>query len=201
MTDFLLRRTTVTSRIEQVSELDPPTLTICIDPPFKISLAKKYNFSNQFNIFFKDYNDSTYQERFEKLSYILNQDFQINLKVIDTNIESSIETTLGQVNIKNLSFQVFGILTKFHGRCYTIEPKFTVKNIPFEMLFSIQPNSTLVEDYPRKYFVYLTSKDDWHGIVTNDWPQYNPTKAQCLKITEKVSFNIASLHFEWTKVN
>ena len=43
MSDFLLRRTTVTSRIEQVNELDPPTLTICIDPPFKISLAKKYN--------------------------------------------------------------------------------------------------------------------------------------------------------------
>ena len=65
---------------------------------------------------------------------------------------------------KPLTFQVFDILTKFHGRCYTIEPKFTVKNIPFEMLFSIQPNSSLDEDYPRKYFVYLTSKDDWHGI-------------------------------------
>ena len=46
MSDFLLRRTTVTSRIEQVSELDPPTLTICMDPPFKVSFAKKFNFSN-----------------------------------------------------------------------------------------------------------------------------------------------------------
>ena len=99
----------------------------------------------------------------------------------------------GQVNYtKNVDFEVFAILTKFHGQCYTIEPKFTVKNIPFEILLRIQPNSSLDEDYPRKYFVYLTSKDDWHGIVTNDWPQYNPTKAQCLKITEKVSFNIAS---------
>ena len=97
----------------------------------------------------------------------------------------------GQVNYtKNVTFEVFAILTKFHGQCYTIEPKFNVKTIPFEMLLRIQPNSSLDEDYPRKFYVYLTSKDDWHGIVTNDWPQYNPTKAQCLKITQKVSFSI-----------
>ena len=85
MSDFLLRRTTVTSRIEQVSELDPPTLTICMDPPFKISLAKKFNFSNQFNIFFEDYNFSNYQERFEKLSYVLNQDFLVNITIYGDN--------------------------------------------------------------------------------------------------------------------
>ena len=188
MSDFLLRRTTVTSRIEQVSELDPPTLTICMDPPFKVSFAKKFNFSNQFAIFFGDYNFSSYQERFEKLNYILNQDFQISLKIMDENIESSNEITLGQVSIKNFTFEVFEILTKFHGQCYTIEPKFNVKTIPFEMLLRIQPNSSLDEDYPRKFYVYLTSKDDWHGIVTNDWPQYNPTKAQCLKIAIKSHF-------------
>ena len=42
MEDFIQGRTTITSRLEKVNFLEPPTLTLCFDPPFKLSIFEKY---------------------------------------------------------------------------------------------------------------------------------------------------------------
>merc|ERR1711953_1195137 len=64
MTDYFKRNKIVSSRIEEVKVLEPPTFTICIDPPFKTSVAEKYGYDDQMDVFKKDVPDTTYEERF-----------------------------------------------------------------------------------------------------------------------------------------
>ena len=192
MSDFLKQRTTITNRLEPVDKLEPPTITICVDPPFKVSVANRFNITNQFDIFLRENsNFQSYQERFDKLSYVLNQDYQISLKIYDhMNETSPVQLTEGKAEIENKPFEVFRILAQFHGQCYSIQPNFSVKNVPFEMLFTIHPNTALDErDYPRKFYVYLTSNDSWYGIVNNNWPQYKPARVEI----EPNSFNWFSI--------
>ena len=78
MTDYFMDRTTVTSRIEEASDLQFPTITICMHPAQKPSVAKEFDYMWFWAVFRKNINSTqTLPERFEKLSYIANHDYEI----------------------------------------------------------------------------------------------------------------------------
>ena len=54
LTDFFKGRATITSRIEKPNTLEPPTLTICFDPPFKTSIARQFGLVDHFDYREKD---------------------------------------------------------------------------------------------------------------------------------------------------
>ena len=88
MSDFFKRRTTITSQIEEVKELEPPTFTICLDPPFKTSKLLPYDVLYTYNIFHTEWRDenTTLGDLITKASYELDQDIQIKLELIyDSN--------------------------------------------------------------------------------------------------------------------
>ena len=83
MGDYMADRITTTSRFEEVSELKFPTITICMDPPQKPSVALMYGFETLFDINRKDIPNTTLYKRFEVLSYILNKDFSIKIRILE----------------------------------------------------------------------------------------------------------------------
>ena len=72
-------RATTTSRLEQVSVLDFPTLTICMDPPFKPAVVSKYGFKSLGEAALIDVPNITLLEKLETLSYMLNSDFSLKI--------------------------------------------------------------------------------------------------------------------------
>ena len=80
MGDYIADRVTTTSRFAEVLESEFPTITICMDPPQKESVAKMYGLKSVIDINLKDVPNTpntTFLERFEAISYILNKDFSI----------------------------------------------------------------------------------------------------------------------------
>ena len=85
MTDYLMNRTTISTRFEEVKRLEYPTLTICISYGQKPSNARQLGLSLNYDIlgygiseeFLKEANAKNLSEVFEKVSYILDRDFEI----------------------------------------------------------------------------------------------------------------------------
>ena len=83
MGDFITDRTTTTSRFEEVNQLEFPTVTFCINPPQKPSVAKKFGLQSamaihhSFDYGINDIPNTTLPERIDDISYILNRDFEI----------------------------------------------------------------------------------------------------------------------------
>ena len=78
MTDFVENRTTVAIKTEEAKAIEHPTLTFCMDPGTKTTVAEAYGYESSSDIFFaSDIPNTTLLERFNKLSYILNDDFEI----------------------------------------------------------------------------------------------------------------------------
>ena len=160
MGDYVKDRTTTTSRFEEVEVSDFPTITICMDPPQKPSIAKQYGYKRMVDIHFNDVPNTTLPERFEASSYILNKDFDI--KVDDKDF-----LKLGD----NDEFVVRPMVTFFEGICHNIEPKFKVTQQWFHKEFSIKLKEDLI-DRPKNFKVYLTSNAAILNIATDIWPQY-----------------------------
>ena len=115
MGDYIADRITTTSRFQEVKTSDFPTITMCMNPPQKSSVAKKFGFKSMQDIHFQEVENLTLLERFEAISYKLNQDFYINDFIIGNNKEFVIEP----------------IVTYFQGICYKLEPTFKI-NSQFE---------------------------------------------------------------------
>ena len=176
MKDFVSGRTTVTSRYENVSSLEPPTITVCVNPRFKRSVALEYGMDYSWSSSIPASNeskDTTYGERFAKLSYILNQDYRITIALI----EDVIDLELGKnVLDDNYEFEVKEIQTALHGTCIVIIPKFMITVRLFFWKLILKPSSDLEQaNEISKFIIYLTSYDSWHSIVSAEWPQYNPS--------------------------
>ena len=86
MTDYLMKRTTISTRFEEVKRLEFPTLTICISYGQKPSIARQLGLSLNYDILgygisdevLKKANANNLSEVFEKVSYILDRDFEIS---------------------------------------------------------------------------------------------------------------------------
>ena len=77
MSDYLTKRTTVTSRTETFKVLEPPTITICMEPVFKTSIAKQFEIFHSTDVHNIDIPNFAFSETFSKLSYILNRDYEL----------------------------------------------------------------------------------------------------------------------------
>ena len=55
LNDFFKGRSTVTFRFEEAKTIEPPTITICVDPPIKKSVAVQFDFKDSFDLFSKMY--------------------------------------------------------------------------------------------------------------------------------------------------
>ena len=161
MGDYVKDRTTTTSRFEEVEVSDFPSITICMDPPQKPSVAKQYGYKRMVDIHFNDVPNITLPERFEASSYILNKDFSIK---VDDDKDF---LKLGE----NEEFVVRPMVTFFEGICHNLEPKFKVTQQWFHKGLSIKLKEDLI-DRPKKFKVYLTSKAAILNIATDIWPQY-----------------------------
>ena len=182
MSDYVKGRTTITSRTEKVSELEPPTMTLCLDPALKTSVAQEFGFSIDDDLFYKDVPTLPFPQRFEKLSYILNQDFEL---AMDLNYHDSTEVIEGIVTIDDQPFEIDHIQTMGHGTCIKIQPQFVI-NSPLTIGLYVKFLDMNESDKPKQLTIYLTSNNTWQSIVTNEWPQFSPTK---------ISIDINSYHF------
>ena len=175
MGDYIAGRTTTTSRLEQVKESEFPTITICMDPPLKPSVASKYGFKWAWDVFKKDVlytpksPNTTWLKKLETMSYMMDKDFSIKIL---TKEESLINLKVG----KNKRFVVEPVVTIIKGICYKMEPKFKVTNqyIP-DLTFQIQFKMTDEDsNRPSHFVMYFTSPDATLNIATEVWPQYLP---------------------------
>ena len=176
--DFFKGRTTITSRLEKAEYLEPPTLTVCFDPPFKTSVARRFGLAHHFDYQTKALPSGTdYGQRFHQLSYILNEDYNVSMSVFDFNRESKTEINEGFNDVDGLPFEVMSIQSSTSGTCLNIQPRFVIKD-PFTLDLDIK--STVQDDLDQfnRLNVYLTSKNGWQGISSADWPQINPSKLE-----------------------
>ena len=80
MSAYIKKRTTVTKYGEEAKEVEYPTVTICLNPYTKLSVNKKFGYksykstSDKYN---RDFPNLTLNERFDDLTYQLNQDFYL----------------------------------------------------------------------------------------------------------------------------
>ena len=176
MSDYLKSRTTEAKQTDvPTTVLEPPTLTICLNPSLKTSVAKELGVTSN------DKEDFLFKNiPFKEIGYVLNRDYEIELGYGDQSdswVYEKVKLYEGTLTISNKEFFVESIQTLVHGLCYKIQPKFQIRKVPFSVRIFVKINSTLKEiDRPQKMILFLTSNNTWQGIVGSDWPHFEPTK-------------------------
>ena len=193
MGDFIARRATTTSRLEQVTESEFPTITICMDPPLKPSVASKYGFKWELDLHMIDVPNTTLLEKMEALSYMIDKDFSIKITTKDE---------LHAVDLKvgsNKRFFIEPVITFKHGICYKMKPNFKVTNrsvdITFQIQFKMMDDDS---DLPNHFVVYFTSPNTTLNVATNIWPQYAPGKVKVPSNNRKISIITYDRAIEYT---
>ena len=169
--DFIKDRTTITTRFSQSQSIELPTITFCMSPAQKTSVATAFGFQTFDDWQTTEIPGTTIDQRIQNLSYILNQDFQLNL--------SEVRLKVGINEVDGSKYEVKPIFTWSEGICYKIQPKFelTENRIPWKARFEITFTDKLKKiDIPKEATVFLTSNTSWHGIVAETWPQFRPTE-------------------------
>ena len=176
MSDFFQRRTTISSRMEEVKILEPPMFTICLDPPFKSSKYLGYKLNTPADILFNDFPNETIGQRFDKVSFHMGTDFHLSYN-IELNVES--DWRHRQLLKNDKYFEVLPIQTFYHGTCTKIQPRFSIISVPFILWFHLNLDSSLVRiDDPSKFIIYLTSNNTWQGISTLAFHRTTPSKVE-----------------------
>ena len=176
MSDFFKRRTTEARQTDVPTiVLEPPTITICLKPTLKTSVAKEYGVATN------DEGDFLFKNiPFEEIGYVLNRDYQMELGYgarSDFWIYEKVKVHEGTLMISGKEFQVDSIQTLIHGLCYKVQPQFQITQVPFSFRLFIKSNSSLKDiDQPQKIILFLTSNNTWQGIIGSDWPHFEPTK-------------------------
>ena len=173
---FLENRSSISSRHETATALEFPTITICIEPATKLSEAKKYEFTNINDKFYKEIPNSTFHERFDDMCYLLNKDFYLRSHM-NESIKEGLVTIQEVYGDETFLFDVKGIRTYSHGTCYKLEPKFQMTKTPLRFELEIILNQELDQMDKAEYVVlYLTSNKTWVSLMDDIWPQVNPLK-------------------------
>ena len=200
MTDFILKRTTMSGRFEEPDQIEFPTMIICAQDGMKISKLQKYGlqenkhllqneFENKGNPNYVGQPNQSLPETFHELSYILNRDFNLHLShkifltqhyetiLLKTGL-NSIPRKHGQILDK---YQVDPIRTFFFGTCYKIQPidsGYWFNTHSVYLTLKLLPDQMDPVDFPKEFRIYLTSNQTWHGVIRNTWRRFNPTVKQ-----------------------
>ena len=181
MSDYIKGRTTVSSRFEEVDSFEPPTVTVCMFPPYQPTKMSLYGLEDEANVIFQDFVNQTLENRMNFLGYLLERDFTIEMSLYlgDEGMENlSKNVEVGVMQFDNMPIRVQAIYSQVYGVCYKIQPSFAVSSHFWQNL-QISVNSSLkTEDRPLKAIMYLTSNNTWQGITTSDWPQFTPSKIE-----------------------
>ena len=121
MRDFIKGRTTITTRLKEVDQLQPPTISVCMNPGQKTSKAKAYGFKKFYDWIFEDVEGVTQNEVIGHLSYTLNQDFSLRFGSKESKLEFGTNIVDGQ------KYELEPIVTWSYGICYKIQPLFAVE--------------------------------------------------------------------------
>ena len=80
------------------------------------------------------------------------------------------------------------IRARHYGICMKLEPNFSVQKVPF----SVDLNVTVLNqnDKPNGFMMFLTSKNTWHGVLSDMWPQFQATKVPVDFKDDKISIKI-----------
>ena len=143
ISDFIKGRTTISHRFEKSDQVELPTLTICMDPPLKPSLASKFGLISQYDIHFKDLPNMTTMEKWNHVSYVMNRDFVVY-----------IYHTLMHEGVNEL-FVVERIITSREGTCWAFKPKSNISSIPLITPFKIMYVDMLKDDSPHGVSLYI----------------------------------------------
>ena len=177
MSDFFKRRTTIASRREEVKALEPPTFTICLDPPFKASEYSAYKLNYPNEISWYDFPNETLGQRFDKVSFQLGTDFHISY-IIQLNGEPI--TWWPHRPLKNDEyFAIHPIQTYRHGTCTKIQPRFTIISEPFSLWLYLNLDLSLESiDEPSKFIIYMTSNNTWQSVGDLSFGRSTPSKVE-----------------------
>ena len=165
---YAKRSKTLTSQTIEVEILEAPQVMLCFEPHFKPSMLQKYNLPKSLN--FDDIEDRSGNlnkwELYQNLSYDYDKDFTLSL-----------ESVLRKSS-REIDFEVQKIATYRHGLCYLIKynHNVSIEDEKISLNFSF---IGLTSDVPKSINVFLTTPNDWHGIIIDDWP-----------LLEPVSFNL-----------
>ena len=128
MSDYIKKRTTMTTRFEMLDELEFPTMTICVEGGMKPSVKDKYGLSENDEFWGNNYGslNSTLSETFEDLSFILNRDFTLEISHFwpwkEVNLTLGINHVHSSKNGTFYSYLVESLRTYSMGTCYKIQP-------------------------------------------------------------------------------
>ena len=170
LSDFFKGRTTLTSRTEEVDELEPPTTTICMSPPMKKSVAKQLKF---YNAWTSVPNDTTIPKVTAETNFHLNRDYELFLTFANSKEKTKLH--IGEMEVSGRKFLVDSIITAAHGTCTKIQSLFSQSQLHVFTIW-VKFNSSLMEDKPKKVLFYFTSKDTWQGVLMDIWTQFKPGK-------------------------
>ena len=193
MSDFFKGRTTLTSRKEEVDELEAPTTTICMSPSMKKSVTKQLGF---YHAVIGVPNDTTYPEAMAQTNFLLDKDYELFLGFV--NPEDHFRKTklhIGENKVNGRKFLVDSIITSGHGTCTKIQPLFSHSQLSVFYIWTKFNSSLLKEDKPRNVLFYFTSKDTWQGVLTDIWTQFKPCKVSVSSDFPFVWFTARSKEF------
>ena len=158
MSYFFKRRTTIASQREEVKALEPPTFTICLDPPFKASEYLGYKLNTPEEIFFHDFPNETLGQRFHKVSFHMGTDFNLSYNIL-LNGKSDQGRLLHLKNDKY--FEVLQFQTYFHGTCSKIQPRFSIfSSFLLDLVLNLDSSLESIDE-PSKFIIFLTSNNTW----------------------------------------
>ena len=184
MSTFMKGRTTITQRVESVNSLEFPTITICIDPATKLSVAKKYGFESHNDKFYKDVPNKTLPEIFDEITYGLDQDFNL-FNYNGQKINLGLNEIDAYFSSAKMQFQVDTIKTYNSGACIKLEPRSEMTSLSYRFRLSIQLSPTIdTEDSIDSILFIFTSNMSWINFPENSWPQYKPLKVRVNVIKE-----------------
>ena len=180
MATFMKGRTTITKRVEMANSIEFPTITICLDPPTKLSVAKKFGFTNRNDKVNIAHPTLNLPEVFDEMAYQLDSDYSI-MNYNGQKIKLGLNDIEGlYIPNKTFQFEAAFIRTYHYGTCIKLEPRFNmVTNPPIQFSLVITLNPSLeAMDRPESVVFLYTSGDTWLNILDNVWPQFHPLKSK-----------------------
>ena len=88
---------------------------VCFDPATKLSISKKFGFETFLDKFHKNVPNSTLHETFDKLSYILGQDFEIRANH-NESLNTGLVTIQEKFGARKVAFDLQPIRTYAYGK-------------------------------------------------------------------------------------
>ena len=152
----------VKSSVDEQENITPPTISICFNPPAKMSVLAKYNVSmTEFLGFDKKASSDMYEEGIYKIGRDYNLTLNLSKKKHD-------ETYTKPTTDDN--FQVTEVDTFQYGRCLKIT---SVPEVTFEVLeilgMVVKLNRNIrVDDRPFIQF-HITSETNSYGMLLGYW--------------------------------